>query len=279
MSYLASPFRYAPTYDVGLNTGTPEVGATIRRPRNKKTPQEEKVTTRVPNEGSGNGGTSNGISQGESAGSGLGRGAGVSNSAAVGSSARSMMAQQDAESNNAASLNQSQFNTLIHPNPISAPANPTKTTVAPAASSPGFWSQVGHDIGSVANNPVVRDVMSFGDPFKGRDTGVVGALNGSSNAPTAIEPSNVYSPSRNFPEVSSGSPKVIQGSVEGANSVGSGARNAIGRSPVYEANNYGSSLGKQFMGSNGSAVDTSTPWYDSIPNDISSIGEDLFAAL
>ena len=278
MGIFASPFRYSPTYDVGLNTGTPEVGATLRRPKNKKTPEPEKVPSRVPNEGGSNGETSGAQSGSTSNGltASVGLGAGI---AAQGSSARSMMAQRDAEPSNAASLSQSQFQTLIHPNPISAPANPTKTTVAPAASSPGFWSQIGHDISNVAHNPIVHDVMSFGDPFKSRDTGIAGALSGSSTAAPVIEPSNVYSPSRNFPEVSSGSPKVIQGSVEGANSVGSGARNAIGRSPVYEANNIGSSLGKQFMGSNGSAVDTSTPWYDSIPNDLSSISEDIFAGL
>lgn len=273
MSYLASPFRYAPTYDVGLNTGTPEVGGTIRRPKNKKTPEEEKTPSRVPNEGKGTGEANGAQSGSANAGAGISASAGMAGAVAQpGSSARSMAAQQENEPTSATNLSQSQFNTLIHPNPISAPANPTKTTVAPAASSPGFWSQVGHDISGIGHNSVVRDVMSFGDPFKSSDTGLAGAINPSYNS-SVIQPSQVYSPSRNFPEVSSGRPSVIQGSVEGPGSVGQGAQRAIGRSPVYDANPYGSSLGKQFMGNGSAPVDSSPSpsWIDSIPNDISEL--------
>lgn len=276
MSYLASPFRYTPTYNVGLDTGTPEVGATIRRPKNKKDPQEEKTPSKTPNENNGNGeGTSSGVRSGSVA-SGIGASAVAAGAVAQpGSAARSMMAQQENEPTSATNLSQSQFQTLIHPNPVTAPANPTRTSVAPAA-SPGFWSQVGHGISSIGNNSVVRDVMSFGDPFKSSDTGIAGAVSAARAPSAVIEPSNVYSPMRNFPEVSSGGPNIIQGSVEGPNSVGQGAQRAIGRSPVYDANPYGSSLGKQFMGSgNGASVDTSPSWIDSIPNDIS----ELFSAV
>lgn len=278
MSYLASPFRYAPTYDVGLNTGTPEVGATLRRPKNKKTPEEEKNPSRVPNEGNGNGeGTSSGIRSG-SVSSGISASAGAAGAVArPGQAARSLMAEQDAESNNAANLSQSQFNTLIHPNPISAPASPTKTTVAPAAQHPGFWSQVGHDISSVAHNPIVQDVMHFGDPVRSYDSGgLVGAVSG--NGSDVIQPSNVYSPNRSFPEVGQGSPKVIQGSVAGAGEVSPNIWNALPRSAAYNGNGYGASLGKQFM-KTGSSSASDSPWYDSIPNDLSSIGEDILAGL
>lgn len=287
MGIFASPFHYAPGYEVGLNTGTPEVGGRIPRRPPRKPPQEEKVPSRVPNEGNGNGESSGARSGSASNGIGAGaaNGAGI---AAAGSSARSMMMQQDAESNNAANLSQSQFSTLIHPNPIQAPANPTRTSVAPAAQHPGFWGQVGHYASDIGNGIVsgAKAVNNFAQSQPVKDVMQFGSIPLPKAAPapsSVVEPSNVYSPSRNFPEVSSGNPKVIQGSVEGPSSVASGAgQRALPRAYTSQAdfenlihNAGGSDIfnGSQFSGA------SSSPWYDSIGSDLGSIGEDIFAGL
>jgi hypothetical protein len=112
--------------------------------------------------------------------------------------------------------------------------------------------------------------MSFGDPVKHYDQGgLVGAV--SQGSSDVVQPSAVYSPMRNFPEVSSGKPSVIQGSVDSPGSVGAGSRYALPRSPVYDANPYGASLGKQFMGNGSAASDSAPSFIDSIPNDISEL--------
>lgn len=293
---FANQFNYANAYNpVGLDTGAISVGATLgKRPPREKTPSENEPS-RVPtsNKETANtaAGATAGMSQAAVGGIGAGAMVGAGNAAANQGTMNKLAHMEQSFGGGQQTTPSTNYSAMIDmPKQSGAQVNHP----APSSGGGGFWSSLGHDIasgvsdvGHVLNSPVVHNIMSFGDPLSGIDgskngTGGVMGLMNQQQASNVIKPTSVYNPTRApSPELPSGSPNIIQGSVENPGNVGQGTFKALSRGTGYDNMN----LGPQFYNKPASTVSrlssaaSDTPWYDSIPSDLSTLGEDVLSGV
>ena len=279
---FASQFNPVGPYDpVGLDTGTPKVGMTLGKKTPKRPPSED-TPSRVPP----GGGTAAGAEAAAATGGYMHATASAANQASVNANSN-MSLVQAGQASHMSAANEAANGIGYHPDPApathivmpklsGADATPPKQN----NNSGGLLGWVEHTAGSVAHNPVVSGIVHFGDPF--HDTGVVGAVSPAPPASSVIKPTNVYGPSRSAAgEVGQGAPKVVPGSVVGEGAVGNGyGARALPVSSRFAgmARNTPGNMGG-FNENLNSNQFSDVPWYDNIPNDISSIAEDAFSAL
>jgi hypothetical protein len=280
---FATQFNTVNPYDpVGLDTGTPAVGITLGKKTPKRPPRED-TPSRVPPGG--------GAAAGAEAGAAMASGNSASASNAMSQSAANSMAMgptknqtyeklmhlsaEDTAGGNPATIKIPAASNVNMPKHSGADATPPKQN---SNSGGGFLGWASHTFNDVVHNPVVSDVMHFGDPFK--TSGVAGAISPAQPPSNVIQPSRVYNPSRpSAGEISQGGPRTIQGQVQGPESVGNGAGpRALPRAYTTQQDFIDMMRGSGASHLNSTQFDT-TPWYDQIPNDISSIGEDALSAL
>ena len=278
MGIFASQFNPVSPYEpVGLDTGTPQVGLSLRNKTPKKPPTDD-TPSRVPPSA----GSAAGAEAGAAAAGGMTAGAAMANSAVA---SNSMSLAQAGSASHMSAANEAANGIGYHPDAApathvvmpklsGADATPPKPSNAGGG---GVWGWASHELGNVTHNPVVSDVMHFGDPFHKNDTGLMGAISPAQQASSVIKPSSVFNPTRTpAGELGPVSPKVIQGSVEGQPGVGESGSNALPRSGAYD-NMFRANLGRQFMGNNGTssvsnaASSGGESFIDQIPDDISEL--------
>lgn len=275
MSIFASQFNQVSPYEpVGLDTGTPSLGITLGKKTPKRPPTDEPANVRP-----GTGGeTPAAAGAALAAGSSMTGGAEAANSVSAGQQASQTynkllhMTAHDTAGGNPLTIKAPAPSSVNMPKHSGADATPPQHS----GGFMGFLDSVGHDASNLAHNPVVSGLMHFGDPF--HTTGISGAVADQSQTNPTIKPSRVYNPDKTpAQEIGQGSPKTVQGTVEGNPSVDVAARGALPRSAAYDNLN----LGPQFYQNGGSTVSrlVSKPWYDSIPEDLGSLAEDAFAGL
>lgn len=280
---FASQFNPVSPYDpVGLDTGTPQVGMTLGKKTPKRSPEKTPAPARVPSS----------AAPGAEAAASAAAGADFHATAAGSQSAQAsnqMSLSQAGSASHMSAANQAANGIGYHPDAApatnvvmpkhsGADATPPKQN---SNSGGGFLGWASHTFDSVTHNPIVSDVMHFGDPFRKSDNGVAGLASPAQQASDVVKPSAVFNPGRNpAGAISQGGPKVIQGSVENQPGVSAPGSNALPRSAAYD-NMFRANLGRQFMGNGAStAGDTLSngggSLIDSIPNDISELFSSVF---
>lgn len=272
---FASQFNQVSPYEpVGLDTGTPSIGVTLGKKTPKRPPEENPANVRPGTGGEAPAAAGAALAAGNS----MTGGAEAANTVGAGQQASQTysklmhMSAQDTAGGNPMSIKAPPPSSVSMPKHSGADATPPQHS----GGFMGFLDSVGHDASSIAHNPVVSGIMHFGDPF--HTGGISGAVADQSQTNPTIKPTRVYNPERSPAQgIEQGKPGTVQGTVEGNPSVDVAARGALGRGTSFDNMN----LGPQFYGQNASTVQrlTSTPWYDQVPNDLSSLGEDILSGL
>lgn len=327
---FANQFSYANAYNpVGLDTGTPQVGATVgnKRPRERNTP--EPVPSRVRS--GGNESASESAALGQSLANGMGGSAGLMAGQGAGASQGSLNSLSNMvtlPTSHASTPTGMPWSSYID-QPVRSGADATTpqelqqigsslgkaiSAGAQAAPHPSLWGDitgglsdagnfvahqfdnVRHGVASgadfVNNNmenshSMLRRVLNFGmtppsTPTTGPGGGLIGIINqATGHDPSVIEPSNVYNPARNAPEeIGQGSPKIIQGQVEGNPSIDVAApgRPAINSASgnlnefIQQMRNQGYSAGDEAGAASSAAADVAPAAADAAPSIWDSLG-------
>jgi hypothetical protein len=279
---FASQFNPVSPYDpVGLDTGTPKVGMTLGKKTPKRPPSED-TPSRVPP----GGGTAAGAEAAAATGGYLHATASAANQASVNANSN-MSLVQAGQASHMSAANEAANGIGYHPDAAPAthivmPKHSGADATPPKQnnnSGGGLLGWVEHTASSVAHNPVVSGIMHFGDPFK--TTGIAGAVSPAPPASSVIKPTNVYGPSRSTAgELGPSAPKTIQGQVLGPEGVANGAgQRALPSAYTSQQDFIDMMRGSGAGNLNSTQFGGAKPWYDMIPDDISSIGEDALSAL
>lgn len=207
MAIFASQFNPVSPYEpVGLDTGTPQIGIRLPRTPEDKNPPEENTPARLsPNNPAA-----------DSASANAAAGAAANQEASAGAQSAAQQAAQRAAQQTRV------YDKLMHLEAADTAGGNPATIHAPAqAAHPGILGDITnvatsglHVLNNVAGNPIVRDIMHFGDPF--HTAGISGAVADQSQVNPTIKPTRVFNPQRSGANaIEQGGPKTIQGQVEG----------------------------------------------------------------
>lgn len=293
MPIFASQFGYANAYDpVGLDTGTPSVGATLGKATKSKPVEPESVGAKVGASGAATAAAEAAASAAETNG--------LSNSNGKAASGAQSLSNQGTlnklthmEAMNSGAVNaanptpetntyrsdNSMFDTPVGPTPKEATVNtPTKSSVTPAASGGGgFLHDIAHGFDTARHSVSASTdwLMNTNDPNASSPNNMGSAKTYAPRATTrsgVVEPSNVWNPTADMNISSASGNGGLMPGVSSPSALAGASQRAIGMNGAYNEQQFGRLQGAR-NAAQGEVDNQSQGFWDRVGDDIGNDAE------